>query len=275
MREAVIESGAERLHATWWPADGRAIARAVIVHGYGDHSGRYVDLRTSLAAAGIGTLAFDLRGHGRSSGRRSHVSRWEVYLDDLAAVLDRGPGDAGGPLFVIGHSHGGLVAAFAAQRRRLPTDVRGVVLANPFLAPAFRIPLWKRSVARIANVVAPAMQIPSGLRGTRMCTDPVLQAETAADPLLFRVATPRWYAGCLAAQREAFERAREFTAPLLVLVGTGDTVARPASTREWFARTGAADKRLIEYPGLLHELFRETDRNRVFADVAGWIGERC
>lgn len=258
-------------------------AKLVIIHGYGDHGGRYRDLMLALAAAGISSHAVDLRGQGRSTGPRSAVRHWDDYLYDISTLMTSQHLGGDTPTFVLGHSHGGLIAAVAAKRQLItptptvpqyPLTIRGVILASPFFAPAFTIPLWKLALARVANILAPDLRIRSGLKGIPMCRDPALQVETQNDPLICRTATPRWFLGATDAQQEVLTLADQISLPLLLLIGTGDTVADPAAMRLFFARAGSADKTKLEYPGLLHELHRELERQTVVNDILSWIQKR-
>lgn len=254
-------------------------ARLGVVHGYGEHLARYERFFDHMARRGVACHAMDFRGHGRSSGRRGFVSRWENYLDDLRSLLAlpdlrRAPDQP--PLFILGHSHGGLVAAMGVIEGIIPQDggVAGCLLGSPFFANAHPVPLWKRAVARVLDPVCPWARVKSGLSQDWMSSDPDLVAESRADPLLLRCATPRFYLGMLAAQPVVMRRAGEFRLPLLTLLGEADPLSDLNAIREFHSRAGSSDKALIAYPGLRHELLREADRLRVFADVLQWIERR-
>ena len=285
-------------------------ARLAIVHGYGDHAGRYAELMTWLAARGVACHAVDLRGHGRSTGPRAYVARWDDYLDDLRAFLtqpelraDRpdpipplaaaggsprsGPPDqptpnsapptapALAPLFLLGHSHGGLIVAAAGVRGLLPAHVAGCVLSSPYLVNCLAVPGFKVAAAHVLNVVAPWLRISSGVRPEMMSGDAALTEASRNDPLLLRSATPRWFLAHRPVQREVLARAAAFTAPLLVLCGDADPIADPRGTAEFHARAGSADKSAAVYADFRHEPFRETGRQRVFDDVLAWILRRA
>lgn len=265
------------------PAHERA--RLAIVHGYGDHAGRYVEFMTWLAGRGVGCHAFDLRGHGRSSGRRAFVNEWEEYLDDLDALLEEhglreGAGASGSelplPVFVLGHSHGGLIVAAAGVRHQLERhNVRGVILSAPYLVNALPVPRHKLVAAHIANLLAPWLRIPSGVRPEMMSSDDDCVADSRKDPLALRVATPRWFMTHRPIQADTLSRAGEMTLPLLVLQGDADPIADPAGAKRFHDAARSADKTLIIYPGFKHEPLRESDRDRVFADILNWMSHRA
>jgi alpha-beta hydrolase superfamily lysophospholipase len=268
------------------PAHERA--RLAIVHGYGDHAGRYEGFMTWLAARGIGCHAFDLRGHGRSSGRRAFVREWEEYLDDLDAFLEDSelhkPARSGSelplpaelPVFVLGHSHGGLVVAAAGVRHRLERhNVGGVVLSAPYLVNALPVPRHKVAAAHVANLLVPWLRIRSGVRPEMMSSDDDCVKDSRKDPLALRVATPRWYLTHRSVQSEVLLHAGAFTLPLLLLQGDADPIADPNGAKRFHDAARSKDKTLITYPRFKHEPLRESGRERVFADIQAWLTARA
>jgi alpha-beta hydrolase superfamily lysophospholipase len=261
------------------PADpGHSIARLALLHGYGDHSGRYIHFMRWLAERGVACHSFDFRGHGRSPGRPVYVRRWDEYLDDLATFLALDPLQPeapGGPLFVLGHSHGGLVAATAGVRGMLrDAGAGGCILSSPYLRGHTPLSAPWNAFARVCDWVWPWLRVPTGLGDNSMSRDAAMAADSRADPLIHRIATPRWYLTTLGVQEEVMWRAGEFRLPLLYLNAGQDTVADPLAVREFFAAAGSADKRLIEYPEARHELLRELGREETFGQVLDWIRER-
>jgi alpha-beta hydrolase superfamily lysophospholipase len=261
------------------PPEGVATrARLAVVHGYGDHAGRYVEAMTWLAAHGVECHAVDLRGHGKSSGRRGYVRRWEEYLDDLGAFLDLPalrPAPGGPPMFVLGHSHGGLVVAVAGIRGLLGRPgIGGVILSAPYFVNAITVPWHKRVGARLGNVFCPWMLVRSGVKTGMTTSDPAMQDDSRHDPLMLRRATPRWFLTTRRVQSEALANAGAFDLPLLVVTGDADAIADPRGAARFHDRAASTDKSIITYPGFLHEPLRERGRARVFADVLTWIADR-
>jgi lysophospholipase len=227
-----------------------------------------------MAERGIACHALDLRGQGRSTGARGFVGRWDEYLDDLLSFLSLPQirSESDGPLFVLGHSHGGLIAAVACIRGLLDQSrIRGVILCSPFLVSRLPHQRWNAALARVLNVVVPAVRLPTGLRDEWMTHDPVMMADTRQDELYVRTATPRWYLGQLRAQGEAMAHAAEFRLPLLVLAGADDPIANPCGAEKFVARAGSPDKSFRLYPCQLHELLRESSRQSTFMDVLKWL----
>ncbi len=264
----------EVLHRRWAAAD-RPWARLAVLPGYGDHAGRHDHVLAWFAEQGVSAHAVDFRGHGRSAGRVGAVRRWAEYLDDLSAFLAiEALATEGPPLFVLAHSHGGLVAAAAAERGLLD-GVAGVVLSAPFLELRLPVPWHRRLLAAVLARVAPSLPLRSGVRGPMLTHDQAMLAADRADPLRTGTATPRWFTTVRPAQAEVRAAADRFRVPLLLLVPGDDTVADPAASDDWFARVGSADKTVRHYPGHRHELLRETGRAAVFADVLAWVRDRA
>jgi alpha-beta hydrolase superfamily lysophospholipase len=258
------------------PADGSPLwARLVIIHGYGEHCERYREFMTWMAQRGVACEAADLQGHGKSPGRRGFIKVWEAYLDDLSAFLaavKEEAKQAPAPLFVLGHSHGGLLVAAGGERNLL--DVEGCILSAPFLRSNLHVPSAKLMFGRLANLFAPSMAIPNGLRREWMSSDPEKLQEGRADPLLFHSATPRWYFGVMRAQMEVMSNAEKFRLPLLILAGDADPVADHRATYEFIHEASAEDKSLRILPGQLHELLREAEREETFGYILEWLHDR-
>jgi lysophospholipase len=270
MDERVVPNGRIQLFSRRLCVD-RPLAQALVLHGYGDHSGRYEPLMRDLAIREINSVAFDFRGHGRSNGRRGYVRRWGEFPDDVravAATLER----PDLPLFIVGHSHGGLVAAAVAQEGVVP--VAGLVMCSPFLSSALPIPTTKLALARVTNVILPWLRVGNGLGPEMMTADPAMIQESRTDPLLLRSATPRWFYQTLRAQRRIVHAAPSLCTPLLMLIGQADIIADPTANQRFFDACASPDKTLHTYSGLRHELLRETARQQIFQEIATWITAR-
>ena len=265
-----LSKASPRLHALRYVPEAAPRARVILLHGYGDHSGRYADLVRHLVTHDIETVAFDFRGHGRSEGRRGFVRRWDEFLDDTLAVLHDPLLTPRVPTFLLGHSHGGLVAGVGLMRNRF-TDVRGAVLSSPFLRNAARVPRVKHVLAWVGNVVAPSLRVSTGLDDGMMTHDDAMLRDARQDTLLNRCATPRWFRTTLMTQRWALQNASRLTTPYLALTGDADVIADPRGMEQFHARTGSTDKTLKVYPGLCHELLRETGRAEIFRTISDWM----
>ncbi|RKH53412.1 alpha/beta hydrolase [Corallococcus sp. AB049A] len=245
-------------------------AHVAIVHGYGDHIGRYRPVIDALVADGFAVHGFDYRGHGRADGRRAYAAKWTEFLDDLDGFWQRVRKAAGDQkIFLLAHSHGGLMAAHALTGRL--EGLSGAILSAPYLKLAISPPAAKVLAARMVGSLVPWMKVPSGLAPDMLSTDPEIQKAVTADPLYVPFATPRWFVESTAAQAQTLGLAPKIQVPLFVLCGQEDGVALPAAARAFFEAAGTADKKFKEYPGMRHEPLNERDRATVFQDISGWI----
>jgi lysophospholipase len=245
-----------------------------VLHGYAEHLGRHGEIMRALAGAGYAAHLMDCRGHGQSGGKRAHVDRFDAYLSDLELFLARVKQEAAGaPVFLLGHSHGALIAARYLLDH--PEAVRGVVLASPYFRLRLRVSPLKILAARLVARVMPSLPMRNDLRAEDLTRDVEIQKATRADPLYQRIATPRWYTESTEAQETVMRRATEFVTPFLLLLPGADVIADAAAGREFFEHTTSKDKQQKEYPGHYHELFHEPERDAVFRDVVGWLDERA
>lgn len=249
-----------------------AAADVVIVHGYGDHGGRYRSLAEHLLGEGIATWRVDLRGHGRSGGRRGDVERFDDYLTDLEGVIALARRNGPRPLFLLGHSHGGLVVLRHLLESK-DASVAGAILSAPYLGLAFEPPRWKVALGDLLRHVVPSAPIPSGLDPSLLTSDPDKRRETEEDPLFFETATPRWFHWVRRIQADVLQRGGELHLPLLVLQPFADPVVAQAATEAFFGSVASDDKELVTFPEALHEVFSERPpiRERAEQVVAGWI----
>ena len=254
-----------------WRPEGEPGAVLAVVHGYGEHGGRYRGLAEDMAARGHAVHVYDLRGHGRSGGRRGHVGRFTDYLDDTAVFLDAVREEhRGQPLYLLGHSLGGLIATAYVEDR--PADaLAGLILSSPFLRLGMPVPPLRLHVARVLSLIAPAVNVGNTIDPSALSHEREVVRVYDTDPLNHHVATARWAAEVLAAQDAALAAAGGIRLPLLLLYGDADAVADPQAARELFARVASPDKTVHCYEDFYHEIFNETGRAAVFADLAAWL----
>jgi alpha-beta hydrolase superfamily lysophospholipase len=239
----------------------------LVTHGYMEHCGRYRELAHVITNAGWAALAYDVRGHGRSPGPRGHIDRFEIYLDDFAAVhaAARALVPAPAPIVLLGHSHGSLITLRALCGDR-PPEAAAAIVSSPYLGLRLAVPGYKKVLARVASKVAPKFAQTEKLRVEDLTHDAAKQAERTADTLCFDVATARWFVECSAAQDYVAAHADRIKVPTTWLVGGADPIADPARSRIVASRVAGADYH--DLAGMLHEVFNETERGKVFAEVA-------
>lgn len=262
-----------QLHCETFAVAG-ARAGLVLVHGFAEHCGRYGRIIQALNDAGISVMAYDARGHGKSSGTRAFVSSYGEYVDDLQDIVAKATQRFGGAPFVLGHSQGGLVTLRYLDRAA--NSVRGAILSNPALTNKIQVPLWKIALAHTASKLQPKLAVPTGLSGKDVSRDPEIQREYDEDPLNCKAATARWYTEFLGAQQEALARPGVLrSVPTLAVLGDGDRVIDCAVSTKFFAQATGGDLTVKMYPGFFHELLNEPkpDRERVAADIVTWLQE--
>ena len=268
-----LAAGGLELHRCSWLPDGEPAAALAVVHGYGEHGGRYRYLVDAMVPLGYAVHVFDLRGHGRSPGVRGHIERFADYVGDAGLFVDAIAAEQPGtPLYLLGHSLGGLIATAYAEER--PDGLAGLILSSPFLRLKLPIGGVKRAAAKVLSRVAPTRDIGNSIPADELSHEPEVVAAYTSDPLNHHVATARWAAEALAAQGAALSAAGRLELPLLVMYAGADTIADPAASRELFAAASSDDKTLRCYEGYYHELFNEVGRADVFADLAAWLEAR-
>lgn len=267
--------GARLFLQRWRPAEGQVTAALVLSHGLAEHAGCYLPFVEYVAPRGVAIYAHDHRGFGRSDGRRGHIHSYDRYVDDLLALVQRAREENPGlPLVLVGHSMGGTIALLATLRR--PELLACAVYSAPALIVSLRVPAWQRGLARAMSRLYPTYNNQGVTRPEMLTTDPAMQQETAADPIRHNNVSARlWTEMFGRGPREALARVGELRVPLLLLHGTEDPlVPVEASRRVYDGATAAPVRDLYIYEGMRHEMFRETDRARVFADMAAWLRAR-
>ncbi len=249
-------------------------ATVAVLHGAGDHSGRYPGITAALVRAGFQVALVDFRGHGQSDGRRWHVDTFSDYLSDLDAFVAKlsQDGVAGDQLFAVAHSQGALIAALWGLSRG--RHLSGFVLVSPYFRLAMHPPLLKVLGAKLVGKVVPWLPISAGLRLEDLTSDPDHLRWTERDPLYGRATTPRWFTESTRAQREVMSRAGEFEAPLLVLAAGADRLADTAAARTFVEAAHSTDKRLHVYEGFRHEILNEKAREGPISEVVAWLSQR-
>ena len=274
--ETRVQAGPGVELALRWSIAPKAKGAILLVHGVGEHGGRYAGLEKTLVDAGWSFFVYDHRGHGQSTGRRGHVNAFDDYVDDLQKVFEETQAIAGkGKVFVYGHSMGGLIAATWAALRR-PT-VWGVILSAPAFRIAVQVPAAKILAAKVLSRVVPTLALANEVDPAVLCRDPAVCKAYAVDPLVERKATVRWGAEFLAAVARINLRASEMQAPYLLLHGTADRITSHEGSKAFHAKTASADKTLKLYDGYFHELHNEPepDRKRFVGDLTSWLNARA
>jgi alpha-beta hydrolase superfamily lysophospholipase len=251
----------------------------ICIHGFGAHSDLLEPVGVSLARRGYACYAPDLRGHGRSVGRRGDVRAWREFRDDLDALLRLvAARESGVPLFLLGASAGALVVLdYALAPRAKPTPpalpppaLRGVVVQAPPLGRLGVSPA-RQALARALARIWPTFAVPLGQDLDAVSRDPAAVQALRADPRLLKKATARFGVALLDAVERVNAGAAAWSVPLLILHGTADRLATIDGSRRFYERVAYPDKELREYDGGYHDLFHDPDAARVLADLDAWL----
>lgn len=254
-----------------WPPASAPRAILAICHGFNSHSGYYGWVGAQAAAAGLAAFALDLRGRGRSAGERFYAESFDDYVADLRALTvlaqARHPGL---PLFVLGHSAGGVTACLYALEHG--SDMAGLICEDF----AFEVPAPDAALAILKGVSHLAPHAPSlKLRNEDFSRNPQVMEAMNSDPLIAGEAQPF---ATMAALVRADERLRRdfplIGTPLLIVHGKADKAAKASGSAHFFEQAGAADKTLKLYEDRLHDPLNDIGREEVMADLLAWIGQR-
>jgi alpha-beta hydrolase superfamily lysophospholipase len=254
--------------------DGPPRAALVLVHGFGEHSGRYRGLAEPLSRHGIRVYGFDHRGHGRSPGPRGHIDAWSDYRQDthaaLALATDQGPGL---PLFLYGHSMGALVVLDYVLRHP-DSRLDGVIVSSAPIDPAgVGSPTLVR-IVRILSRLWPTVPLRLGLDTTAISSDEAVVRAYRADPLVHGRITPRWGVESMAALDFVRQHAAGITRPILFVHGQLDRLHRAEGVQRFSERVGSPDRQVLVLPGAFHEPHNDRAAPELAAAVARWISER-
>ncbi len=255
----------------WEPEQRRPSAAVCLVHGIGEHTGRYAHVAKHFCEQGYALFGPDHRGHGRSEGPRGHFPSAAALEQDmdlhLAEARKRYPGI---PLFLYGHSLGGIFVLYYALTRK--PEVSGIIATSPGLETALQKQPIKVLASRILGLLVPRLSLASGLDPSAISRDEEVVRAYTGDPLVHDRITLGSGRTLLGVIRRTMDHAPGFSLPLLLMHGSEDTIAFPSGSLN-FARSLTHPHRLIIRKGSFHELHNEPDRETHFSEMTGWIGD--
>ncbi len=262
--------GLNIFYRRWQPASSSK-GILLIVPGFNSHSGYYTEVAPKLAALGLTVYAIDLRGRGRSDGERFYVQNFSDYVSDVHGLAELARSrEAGLPLYLLGHSAGGVVASLYTLEHQ--PDLAGLVCESfAFQVPA---PDFALAVFKGLAHVAPHAHI-LHLKNEDFSRDPAVVQKMNADPLIAHETQPTQTLAAMVRADERLEKGfPQVTLPLLVLHGTADKATRPSGSQRFYDRAASPDKSLKLYDGGYHDLLNDTIRDTVVADVTAWLQAR-
>jgi alpha-beta hydrolase superfamily lysophospholipase len=264
--------GLQLYFQTWLP-DESMKALIVLVHGFNDHSGRYSNLINHMVTKGIGICGYDLRGHGRSQGKRGHVQEWVFFRNDLQRFLDKTyltyPET---PIILMGHSMGGLIVLNYLIHH--PEEkISMVITSSPLMAQPDISPLVVL-ISKILSRIWPAFSVNARLNKTVLSRNPEVITAYQEDPLIHDTGTARLGTELTKTIDWTQAHAQNFSQPLLMYHGDADALVPIEGTQLFFKNAGSATKDLYIYPGGFHELHNDLDYKQVFSDLTNWIDKQ-
>jgi alpha-beta hydrolase superfamily lysophospholipase len=257
------------MYARGWAPKGKPKAAIALVHGHGEHVGRYEHVAAALTDKGYAMLGFDLRGHGKSGGPRGHSPTYDALMEDIEAFLkqvdERYPGL---PCFLYGHSLGGNLVLNYALRRK--PDLRGVIATGPWLKLAFQPPASQLTLGRLMNGIAPGFTQNSKLDTKGLSHDQAVVNAYEQDPLVHDKISARLFVAMYESGLWALEHAAEFPLPLLLMHGSADPLTSAKASQEFAEKAG--DKVTLRvWDGMYHEIHNEFEKAEVFKVMLDWL----
>ncbi|HEY8801704.1 MAG TPA: lysophospholipase [Candidatus Dormibacteraeota bacterium] len=255
-----------------WPQPGASISFAV-VHGLGDHGGRYAHFADGMSKHDMGTYALDLRGHGNSPGQRGHVDSWAQWTDDVAAFVTHVGKVAGSEVVPVGHSFGGAALLSTILAGKLPVTTKRFVVSSPALQLKMKAPAWKLKVGPIASKIAPRLAMSNEVDPASISTIPEVVDAYRNDPLVHDRISSRMWTEWQNAVADIYQRSAEIKVPFLILAGSADPLIDPDGSRLLHEKTASLSTlRLLE--GRYHEPFNDRGSEEVFQLIADWVSKK-
>lgn len=260
------------LYRRWGPADPKGIL--LLVYGLGAHSGRWENLADFFSQKGFASYAIELKGYGETKDLpRGHVDSLNIYYRDIhrLAVFIRKE-NPGKKIFVMGESLGGLIAFMLAHH--YPRDFAGIIGISPYFKSSLKIPWLDYPRVFLSLLYNPRKQFHIPFNASMLTSDLELQKRIDSDPRELRLATSGLLFMILVEQLRTRRLAKSIELPTLFLLSGRDLLVDPKESKAVFARLKSKEKKLIEYPEMLHALSIEAGREKVFADIAAWLAKR-
>ena len=259
-----------KMYGQEWKPEGKQKAAVALIHGLGEHSGRYQHVAEALTKAGYSLTAFDLRGHGKSEGVRGHaISNASHFADiqkNIELTMEHFPGV---PVFLYGHSLGGNLALIYCLTQK--PDLKGAIVTSPGLGTTNPVPPLKLALGKMLYSILPATQMENGLDRSGLSRDPEVERKYSADPLVHSKISARMALDLFKNGDYIVAHAAEFPLPLLLMYGSGDYIVNPGLIKE-FAKSAPLSKLTFkEWEGFYHELHNEPEKEQVFNTMLNWM----
>ena len=266
--------GFSLFYQKWIPPE--TITQVIVFqHGLGEHSGRYQNLIEAFVDTGTAFYALDARGHGRSSGKRGHITKFRCFVDDLHDLIYLArQAHENQKVFLLGHSMGGALVLKYALTENYQQELRGLIASSPAIEPVMdTVKQIQKKIAAVLSQIIPSLTTASQLNVQNLSHNPNVIRAYQADPLVHDQASARVGHGLFIIHEEIYEKAASLTIPVYLLHGTADQITSAPSTEKFYHLLTTRDKTLKLYEGLYHETMNEPeeDRQRVLDDLKTWV----
>lgn len=258
------------LHAVEWKPEGQPKAALLLVHGIGEHTGRYQHVAQVLTDSGFSVTGFDLRGHGKSEGLRGHSPSYDAFMDDIRNGLSNVQKNFPGiPVFLYGHSLGGnLVLYYSVTQSKIP---QGGIVTAPALGVTVPISPMKMAVGKAMYSILPTFQMKNGLDPDDLARDKNVGISYSEDSLVHTYTTARLGLDLLNSGSYIIEHASSIRMPVLLMQGTEDKLVSPNLTRKFADRAPSGLVTYKEWKGYYHELHNEPEKAEVLKVMTDWL----
>jgi acylglycerol lipase len=267
----VVSADGTKLAYRAWPKAGADITFAVI-HGFGEHAGRYQRFATGMAALGMSTYAVDMRGHGKSPGQRGYVDAWSQWTDDASAFVKHVEAIVSTEVVPLGHSFGGATVLSTVLAGKLPTSKRFIV-SSPALKVKVAVPGWKITLGNAMSKVMPRFALDAPAHGSLLSRIPEVIHAYDHDQLVHGKMSSRLYTEWQQATKDIAARGGNIKIPFLILAGSDDNLIDPEGSRELHAQAPSMSE-LQVFEGRLHEPFNDLGSDEVFHVIADWLRKK-
>ncbi len=258
------------LYAQSWLPEVSPRAVVVIVHGIGDHSGRYMNIVNHFVTYQIGVYGYDLRGHGNSPGQRGHINSWVEYRSDLLNYINVISSQQSGHLiFLLGHSMGALIALDYILWEN--EQIAGAIISGAPIEPVGVAKPFKVALARILSRIYPGFPIDLGLDHNAISRIPEVVKAYQDDPLVHGKISARCGTELLSTLKSVKMWGESINTPLLMIHGAADRLNSAEGAKKFFDRIQARDKEFISYPDCYHELHNDLDNEIMLNDLLNWV----
>lgn len=259
----------KRLNGRRWQPDGPAIGVVVLIHGLGEHMGRYEQLGACLTNHGISLWGMDLKGHGKSQGKRGHAN-YKFLLQDIDALLQRVGQEEPGAVFLYGHSLGGNLALnYVLEYPEIARHLQGLILSSPWLRLKMKTPAWALVLSQVLNIFYPQFTRDNGLNPSWLSKDPEVGRAYSADPLVHRRISVGLFLAVYRRGKIALKKGDKAQIPTLLMHGSDDPITSFHATKELAEKMVNAQWK--PWPASRHEPHNDFEKDEMMAFVTDWV----